>query len=267
MGMGETMRIDRDVPIPLYYQIAEQIRERVRTGELLPGERIPAERELTQLFDVSRMTVHQAITYLVQLGVLTVRRGAGTYVAEPKLTHDTLRVVGFEEEVARQGGHVSSIVLEQTVLAASDAERSFLNLSRGDEVYRIVRLRQAWDTPLLLETSNIPCALCPGLIDFDFSSRSLYSVLEEEYGITLFTSDQYFEASAATDYQADLFGIETGNPMILFDGVTYAAGDVPVEYCRAVYRGDKFQFYSRGNRSDESGSLYLRLATEKGMVH
>lgn len=260
------MRIDRDVPIPLYYQIAEQVRERIHTGEWQPGDRIPAERELTELFDVSRMTVHQAITHLVQSGVLTVRRGSGTYVAEPKLTHDTLRVVGFEEEVARQGGQVSSLVLEQTVRSASDAERSFLGLTRGAEVFRIVRLRQAWDTPLLLETSTIPCTMCPGLIDFDLSARSLYSILEEEYGITMLKADQFFEASEASEYQAELFGIRPGAAMILFDGVTYSAGDVAVEYCRAVYRGDKFQFYARSDRTADSGPLYLRLATEKGVA-
>ena len=258
------MHIDRDVPIPLYYQIADQIRESIHSGELGPGDRIPSEREFTELFDVSRMTVRQAITYLVQSGVLTVRRGSGTYVAEPKLTHDTLRVVGFEKEVARQGGNVTSLVLEQSVRTASEAECSFLGLNSGNKIFRIVRLRQAWDMPLLLETSNIPYSICPGLIDFDLSARSLYAILEEEYDIMLLKADQFFEASIATQYQAELFAIEPGTPMILFDGVTYSTDDIPVEYCHAVYRGDKFQFYAHSDRNANTGPLHLRLTGEEG---
>ena len=257
------MRVDRDVPIPLYYQIADQLRNKVQTGELKPGQQIPPERELTELFDVSRMTVHQAITYLVRLGVLTVRRGAGTFVAEPKFTHDTMRVVGFEEEVARQDGKVTSVVLENDLVEASETVQSFLNLEPGAEVYKIVRVRKAWGIPLVLETSNIPAALCPGLSDHDFSSHSLFTILREEYGLEMFRTEQFLEAVGAVEYEARLLDLEPGSPLVLFDGVTYTAADVAVEYCRAMYRGDRFQFYARSTGTDDSSPLSLRLTSHQ----
>src|SRR5215510_3828097 len=107
------MALDKKNPIPLYYQLAEQIREQIKAGELKPGDQLPSERELSERSAISRMTVRQAISYLEQQGVLAVRQGVGTFVAEPKLVHDTLHLLSFTEEMMRGDGAVASQVLEQ----------------------------------------------------------------------------------------------------------------------------------------------------------
>ena len=110
------MPIRKDTPVPLYYQLAEQIREQIESQELVPGSQLPSERDLADRYGISRMTARQALTYLVRQGRLMVRPGIGTFVAEPKLTHNTLHLLGFTEEMLAHGQAPSSRVLEQALV-------------------------------------------------------------------------------------------------------------------------------------------------------
>ena len=108
--------LDKNSPIPLYYQIVEQVKEQIATGELTDGARLPSERELSEQAGVSRMTVRQAITTLQREGLIEVRQGVGAFVTPPKRTYDALHLLGFSEEIGRRGDRVESIVLEQTIV-------------------------------------------------------------------------------------------------------------------------------------------------------
>src|SRR5688572_7494126 len=157
------MALDKKNPIPLYYQLAEQIREQIKAGALKPGAQLPSERELSEQVAISRMTVRQAIAYLVQQGVLTVRQGVGTFVAEPKLVHDTLHLLSFTEEMMRGDGSVSSQVLEQLLVKCPAGVAAELDLVPEAPAIKIVRLRLSKGIPLLLETIFVPAGFCPGL--------------------------------------------------------------------------------------------------------
>ncbi|MGH2616544.1 MAG: GntR family transcriptional regulator, partial [Thermomicrobiales bacterium] len=166
---------DRQSPVPLYYQLAAAIRERIRSGSLTPGDQLPAERELAERAGISRMTARQALADLARGGDVVARHGVGTFVAEPKLTHDAVHMLGFTEEVGRAGGVVRSRVLEQEVIVPPPAIAAALELGTGEEAVRIVRLRSAGETPLLLETSLVPRSRCPGLEREDLERQSLYA--------------------------------------------------------------------------------------------
>src|SRR3954451_20293757 len=123
------MHLDKSLPIPLYYQLAETLRERIESNALKPGSQLPSERELSEQLGISRMTVRQAITYLAQKGTLVIKPGVGTFVAEPKLTYDDLHLLGFTEEMMTQGRVVSSRVLEQAVVLPPEGVSAKLALS------------------------------------------------------------------------------------------------------------------------------------------
>ena len=135
------MRIDKASPIPLYYQLAEILRERIESGALKPGDQLPSERELGEQNSISRMTVRQAITYLAQKGTLIIRPGVGTFVAEPKFTYDALHLLGFTEEMMAQGRVVSSRVLEQEIVTPPAGIATQLGLKPNAKTVKIVRLR------------------------------------------------------------------------------------------------------------------------------
>ena len=239
---------DKRSPIPLYYQLAELIRGRVRSGELRPGDQLPAERELADRAGISRMTARQALAYLVRDGTLLVRPGVGTFVAEPKLAFDALHLLGFTEETTRLGGVVASRVLEQAIDVPPPAIATALGLAPSETTVKVVRLRADGGTPLLLETSHLPTTLCPGLQREDLETHSLYTLLELRYGLRLHRARQVVEATIANEYESGLFRIHVGAPMLLLEGVTCTEDDRPVEVFKAIYRADRVKFALESHR-------------------
>jgi GntR family transcriptional regulator len=241
--------LDKTSPIPLYYQLAELIKEQIRSGELKPGAQLPAERSLSEQHAISRMTARQAISYLTREGTLIARHGLGTFVAEPKLTHDALHLLGFTEEIMQRGGKAVSHVVEQALAAAPARVANELQLAAGEQVIKIVRLRLSDAAPLLLETTYIAASVCPALLGEDLATQSLYALLEQGCGVRLKRARQTLEATVANEYESQLFGIAPGTAMILLEGVTYDERDHPTEYFKAIYRGDRFKFAFESERS------------------
>lgn len=247
--------LDKQSPVPLYYQLAEVLRERIHSGQLRPGDQLPAERELSDQAGISRMTARQAVAYLVRQGLLEVKPGIGTFVAAPKLTHDALHLLSFTEEMMRHGGAVSSRVLEQSVTTAPLRVAAGLRIAAGDPVVKLVRLRLVDGAPLLLETIFVPARLCPGLEGAPLESRSLYAILEEEYYLHLQFARQTIEATVANEFESELFAIPLDTPMLLLEGVAYDQQERPVESFKAIYRGDRFKFELAGQRNHEDEAL------------
>ncbi len=245
-----TVSLNRRSPIPLYYQLAEWLREQISAGNLPVGSQLPSERDLGDQVGISRMTARQAITYLVNEGVLVVRQGVGTFVAEPKLTHNALNLLGFTAEMMAQGGQVTSDVLEQALVSPPQRVAERLALRPDAQTVKVVRLRFVDGQPLLLETSYVPSALCPGLESEDLAGQSLYTLLEERYGLRLQRASQTFEATVLNEYERTHFSTSASLSMVLLQGVTFAGHDQPVEYFKALYRGDRFQFSLESARSD-----------------
>jgi GntR family transcriptional regulator len=241
--------LNKRSPIPLYYQLAEHLKEQIHTKELDIGAQIPPERELAQQMGVSRRTARQAVAYLVNEGLIEVKPGVGAFVAQPKLTHNALHLLGFSEEMAHLGSAVVSTVLEQKLMTPRRRIAEQLQMAPHEQVVTIVRLRQVEQTPLLLETSYIPAMLCPGLESADLVEHSLYTLLENEYQLTVHCASQTLEATAINNYEQKLFQLAPGTPMLLLEGVTYNEYDRPFEYFKAVYRGDRFKFVLKSQRN------------------
>jgi GntR family transcriptional regulator len=246
------MSLNKASPVPLYYQLAELLKEQIRSGELTPGAQLPSERMLSERYTISRNTARQALAYLIHEGTVVARHGLGTFVAEPKLTHDMLRLRGFTEEMTQRGGSVTSRVLEHTALVASPQVASGLQIAPEAPVAKLVRLRLLDEMPLLLETSFVPLGLCPGLEHEDMATQSLYGVLEQRYGLRLTRSRQTLEAVVADAFEVELFGIPAGAPLFLLESVIIDDLERPVEYAKTVYRGDRFKFAFESERASVS---------------
>jgi len=236
-------------PVPLYYQIAEHLKEQIVTGNLASGSRLMAERELGDQFGVSRMTVRQALNYLHNTGLIEVRQGVGTFVAQPKHTYDALHLASFSEEMSRHGGLVESTVLVQTLVQPPPRVAQVLRLADGALALKITRLRNVRQEPVLMETSFLPASLCPGLETAELAAQSLYALLETRYGLRLLRTQQTMECVLANEYEQQIFNLRAGVAMILLEGVTFSEHDLPIESFKAVYRGDrcKFRLESRRN--------------------
>jgi GntR family transcriptional regulator len=235
-------------PVPRYHQLKEILRERVLSGEWKPGDLIPSERELSEQYDISRMTTRQAITDLVNEGVFYRLQGKGTFVSRHRITQQLMRLTGFTEDISARGQKPTTRVLDAQMVPASETEAERLAIEPGELIYSLQRLRLADGEPLCIEHSRLHFRGCERLLDEDFGQNSLYHVLESKFGVMLLEAEQELDAGRAGEEEAALLEMPIGSPALFIRRTTYTDRNRPIEYARSVYRGDKYTFYTRLKR-------------------
>src|SRR5258708_9755502 len=176
MALNELKRsggIDKHSPIPMYYQIMSQLREKIAAGEYAVNSTLPPERELVETYHVSRMTIRQAILELVNEGILVRRKGIGTFVAPPKLEQALSRLTSFTEDMAQRGMKAGSRIISFKEMLPDPTTRKTLELRAEDKVFECVRLRLADEEPMPLETPILLPSICPVLRQHNLKNPSL----------------------------------------------------------------------------------------------
>ncbi len=235
-------------PIPLYHQLKEIMREKIRSGEWKPGDLIPSERELSEQYSISRMTARQAVTELVNEGVFFREQGRGTFVAQRKITQQLMRLTGFTDDITARGQRPSTRVLCAEMRPADDATAERLQIYAGQPVVYLQRLRLADDEPLAIEVSHLSFRGCERLLEEDLEHQSLYRVLETRIALPLLEADQELEAGLAAEPDARLLQIPVGSPVLYTRRTSYTDRNRPVEFAKAVYRGNRYTFFSHLKR-------------------
>lgn len=237
-------QIDKNSPLPLYYQIKQQLKNAIDANALKSDDALPSERELTELYGVSRPTVRQATDELLNEGYLYRRKGLGTYVSKPKLKQHLPSKLGFTERMLQQGRTPSSRVLSQEILAnPGEMVVQRLNLSLGSPSYQIKRLRLADNEPIMLETTNLPFGRFPQLTKVNFNEISLYNFLREEYELVIARLQETLEPVVLGDYESKLLEVGKGSPAMLVQITAFDGDGRPIEYSQALVRGDRCQYY------------------------
>lgn len=235
--------IDFDNHIPYYIQLMDILKDRVQQKEWLPGDQIPSEKYLCEQYQVSRTVVRQALRELEHEGVICRKKGKGTFIAPPKISEGLVqKLTGFYQDMIERGLQPVTQVLHQNVVPANDKVAEYLQISPGEEVIDIQRLRFINEEPIQVVTTYIPFELCPSLARVDLTYRSLYEYLESEYGIVIVKGRRTIEAVLANDVEAELLDIEPRAPLILLDSVSFLENGRPIEYYHAVHRGDRSRF-------------------------
>ena len=194
------------------------------------------------MFGVSRTVVRQALSEMESSGLIVRRKGKGSYVAEPKIVESLAqKLTGFHQDMREQGHSPVSDVLFQGAIAAPSVVARRLQLPADASVVHLRRLRFVQGEPIVLVSSYLPSMLCPGLENVDFREQSLYEFLERSCGLVIARGRRSIEAVAADAEEADLLHIRAGDPLILLDSVSYREDNIPVEYYRALHRGDRSQ--------------------------
>ncbi len=240
--------VNRNGVAPLYYQIQQQLFERIRIGELKAGDPIPSEQEISARLGVSRMTARLAIKSLCELGIVYSQQGKGSFVSGLKLEKNFRQVLSFTEEMQLSGRCARSRVLDFDIIPAQGAIAQALGLKRRDDVVRLKRLRIADSLPMGIECTHVPARLCPDIKDTFDPGTSLYQTLSERYGIQITTADEVVEAGLAEADEARLLRIREASPVFSFTRTSYVQQGQPVEYVLSTYRGDRYQIVNRLTR-------------------
>ena len=228
--------------VPLYIQIAETLIEQVDSGELPGGSRLPSERELAKQLGVNRMTLRQALTMLEVRGLLVRRQGDGTYVTGPKIERPANDFFPFSQGMARKGYQPGAHIVMFEYRPSDMALAKQLEIPVGTPVYHGHRLRLINDEPVMLELFTLPAHRFPDFEQWDIANRSIYALMESEYGVKISRARQTFEPVIATPYEAELLGVLVGAPLMLERRLTYDQNGLIVEYTKDLYRGDRFRF-------------------------
>jgi GntR family transcriptional regulator len=238
-GRGWRMRSPSTTPV--HAQIADRLAQRITSGQLPVGARLPAERDLAETLGVSRMTVRQALAAVEQRGLLDRGVGRGTFVARPKVAYDRSRVRGFTEQVEEVGLEAGARVVSAKVERAGRALAAALEIDPEDRVTRVRRVRSGGDVPLTLEEFWVAEARAPGLVDADLGG-SLYALLEERYDCPPASATESLEPVLAREHEAELLAVEVGSPLMRVERIARDRDGVPVEYAVDLHRGDRARF-------------------------
>ncbi len=231
---------------PYYEQIKEYILYKIHAGELNAHDKIPSERNLSEQFGVSRLTVSKAIKELVLEGKLYTQVGKGTFVRDEPIDQTLDALTSFSEEMDKRGQLSSSLIVRSGVISASEEVASKLKIPTGVSVVMLKRVRMVNDQPLAIETAYIIADYCNGILDrFDFRHESLYRVLKDHYDLRLIYADQELEARLATPEEVEKLHIEVGSPILSMRRVTYIEAEQPIEFVESAYRGERYKFRAR----------------------
>jgi GntR family transcriptional regulator len=236
--------VNRQSKMPLHEQLYEILRGNLQRGEWAVGEMIPTEPELIEKYGVSRITVRQALNRLVNEGLIYRQQGRGTFVAEPTLEQGLTRIISFTEDMRQRGLAPGTRILFAGLLPAPEDVAEHLQIEPGVELARLERLRLANQKPMSIEESYLVHRYCPGLLQYDYSQVPLREILERQYDIRIVRARQVIRAAIATPHQSTLLGISQPSPLLFLERVSYSQHNLPVEFLRIYYRGDRYSLYN-----------------------
>lgn len=239
--------VDKSASLPIYRQVMQTLRDRVARQELRPGQRAPSERELAELYGISRMTARGALRELIRDGVLYTVPGKGTFVTWPKMQQPLNRLTSFTEDMYARNLQPSTTVLSQGIVAASELVAERLHLPVGAPVVVVCRLRLANDEPMSLETVHLDASRFANLLSYNLAQHSLYKLLAEQ-GAVLAWADQWIEATIASAHDIAILRVPRSSALLRIERTSYDPADQPLEFVTSLYRADRYRFNARLQR-------------------
>ena len=236
--------LNRSSKVPLYHQLYELLRNAILAGKWPPGTMVPSESDLQNHFQVSQITVRQALENLVNEGLIYRQRGRGTFVAQPAIETSLSRILSFTEDMQQRGYHPGSRVIYSSIGQASPGVSEKLQIPIGTEIAQLNRLRYADGQPMSIEESTLVHHFCPGVLDGNYDVNSLRERLQQQYGLQISRAKQSIRALNATQEQAQLLAIEPGDALLGLERVSYSQHDLPLEFLRITYRADRYVLFT-----------------------
>lgn len=233
----------------LYYQLVDLLQERIKK-QMIPHDKLPSERELTAQYGVSRTTVRLALQELESSGYIYRRHGKGTFVSDiQKKAADIAGAYSFTEQMKSLGRHPDTRILSFEQIEADKFIAKHLNLSLGEAIYKLSRLRSADREPLMIEDTYLPVKLFMTLDDKLLRSKPLYDLFSEDFNQTVRLADEELYASIASKEDAKQLMINEGAPVLHLARQTYNMKNEIIEFTLSVARADQFHYQIRHIRN------------------
>ena len=241
------MTIERKHPIPLYRQIADELRAKIQSGQYTPGVCIPSEAEFMNTYGVGRITVRQAINLLAKEGRLITKQGKGTFVTGERIEQELVTLSSITEVLMAKGVEPTVKVLCSRITNAPAIVRKELKLKEDKDVLEMKRLYLVHDSPLCIIHYYLPiqfAGIAEPLTDENLPRETSYSVFEKA-GIRVGEAHNIIRAIPADDETAKCLNVPVSSPVLCLQRTTLSKKGTPLEYLIFYYRADEFEFSVR----------------------
>ncbi len=236
--------------VPMHYQVEQDMRERITSGVWQAGQMLPGEMELCTLYGVSRTTLRQAISALVDEGLIVRERGRGSFIRSSMVTAGARGLTSFTGELATLGMKAGSRLLSRHVIGASAELAQRLRVEVGTPLIGLKRVRFANESPIGIQEAHLPLSRFPELEHLDMTDISLYSFLEERYRVVVAEAEEIFRAISITGEDARILHVPEGQSGFAVERLTFDGSNEPFEFVTSVLRGDRYQvqLFLRANK-------------------
>jgi GntR family transcriptional regulator len=253
----------RNSSVPLHARISQLLVDLIERGELAPGEQLPPERYLAELFGVSLAPVRQAILDTVSKGLLVRRRGQGTFVRGPGLEEKISILPSLTESLRGQQVEVATRVLRQELVPTPPEITAALEMRGGDSTF-LERLAIVSKEPVALLQTYLSARAYPGLVDVSFADQSLYELLRQRYRTTVTRAESVIDVARCSSTEAEKLDVPVGEPLLRVEGTAFAEPRKPVEYFRVLYRSDRVRFHIESRRKTDRVVRLVPAAEAEG---
>lgn len=250
----------RDKAIPLYYQISTVLRQKILSGELPPGSAFPSEESLAEEYEVSRITIRQALSLLDQEGLILRQRGRGTFVAERAGGPPSPKWTGSIEDLILMGIQTTTRTLEFGETEAPERIRERLELPPKSRILRIEKIRLVEGGAFSHVVNYLPASIGAKIRKADLAVKPLLMILEEDLKIPAAEATQTVEATIADSAVASLLEVRVGDPLLKVERTVFDRHGRPVEAVDVLYRADKYFFTVNLKRQRSQNSVGWKTA-------
>lgn len=241
--------LDRESPQPLHSQLEEILRQGIENEIWKTDSSIPSENELSNMYGISRMTVRSVLYLLVREGLIYKVPGKGTFVSKPKIE---LSQMAIQDQLEQMGYETSTRLVSIEKIRPSVKIAKLLNLSSDAQVYILKRIRYIKDEAFSIHISYIPILLCPGLESKNLEGAQLCNILRDEYRVKIGKKVETLESAIANNAEANMLSVKKLFPLILLESIVYAENDLPIEFSKVLFRGDKIKLHLQFNNNSNS---------------
>lgn len=238
--------------IPRYFQIFQDIYNKIEEGVYNNGDKLPSETELCDYYKVSRGTVREALKSLIQHGLIVSERGRGTFITTNKIEQNVNQLMGFTEVMQKHNKTASGRIVEISIKKPNSAVKKIMKLKDNEMVVRIIRLRYGDDKPMIIERSYYSHSIFKPILEFDLEQESIYELLYKHTSHRLGNAVQDIEAILTAPNESELLQIDIGAPLLMMTRLILLKDGTPFEYTKDFYRADKLKFTIQTKPYEES---------------
>jgi GntR family transcriptional regulator len=236
--------IDKNISIPLHYQIKKSLEDFIKTNYLKLGDKIPTESELCKLFSVSRPTVRRGIDQLVKEGMLRKNTGKGTFVCDPTVERSYSKLMSLTEQYEEFGINLEAELIKKEVIPVPHELVNVLEIESNEKVVLISRLRKVNKKPLCVVHNFLPYSNFSRLIEENVSKKSFLKIIEDRFGIFPSRAKQNVSASKSNEFEAKYLNIKKDDPVLVIERVYLTSSRSPIFFTKMVFRRDFYSYKS-----------------------